>query len=163
MIGRIPYNGVNHFILVAIDHYSKWVETKHLKNKEAETIKDAIEELIIGKHGVPKTILSDCGLEFKNKHINELKMKYGFEWKYSSPEHHNTVGCVERVNQTLWIKLKKLTNYGETSWRSALEKATHAVNVSFNRAIGTSPFIFKFARSPEFEIDKSFDREPIRF
>jgi hypothetical protein len=162
-LGRIPHNGENHFVLVAIDHYSKWTETKHLKNKEGETIKNAIEELIINKHGIPKTILTDCGLEFNNRHINKLKTKYGFKWKYSSTEHHNTVGGVKRVNQTFWTKVKKLTNFGETSWKNALQKATHAVNISYNRAIGTSPFIFKYARSPEFMIDKDFGRESIKF
>jgi hypothetical protein len=62
LIGGISYNGVNNIILVEIDHYSKYVETKHLKIKEAEIFKDAIKELILGKHGVLKTILSDCDL-----------------------------------------------------------------------------------------------------
>jgi hypothetical protein len=64
LIGRIPTLGGNYFILMAQDHYSKWIETKVLSNKEGETVIKAIEEIIIAKHGVPLRILSDCGLEF---------------------------------------------------------------------------------------------------
>jgi hypothetical protein len=163
LIGRIPHLGGNCFILVAQDHYSKWVETKVLGNKEGETVTKAIEEIIIGKHGVPIRILSDCGLEFKNRHVSNLVQRHGLKWEYSSPEHHNTVGSVERVNQTLWSKIKKLTNFGESSWKNAVSKATLAVNISFNRAIGTSPHILVWAKSPELNVDLEFGRQPIRF
>ncbi|KAF9760999.1 Retrovirus-related Pol polyprotein from transposon [Nosema granulosis] len=94
LIGRIPDNKSNKFIVVAIDHYSKWVETKVISTKSGEKVSKAIEELIIQKHGIPKRILTDCGLEFKNTHISDLRIKYGIEWLHSSPEHHNTVGAL---------------------------------------------------------------------
>jgi hypothetical protein len=51
-------------------------------------------------------------------------------------------------------KLKKLTDFGRIPWESMLPKATFAVNISFNRSISTSPFIFKMKRLPFFTIDE---------
>lgn len=109
LIGIIPNsNGENYFIFVAIDHYSKSPETKFLKSKSAEEIVDAVHELIIVKHGIPERILSDNRLEFANRNIELLAKEYSFNWEYNSPYHRNTVGAVERANQTLMMKLKKV-------------------------------------------------------
>lgn len=57
-------------------------------------------------------------------------------------------------------KLRKLTNFGMISWVRKLKAATFAVNISFNRSIGTSPYFLKFGRQPQIDIDVDFDVEP---
>jgi hypothetical protein len=92
LIGRIvDKSNESKFILVAIDHYTKWIETAILKSKDGKSVANWVEKLIIKKHGVPAKILSDNGLEFSNQVITELKNKYNFEWAYCSPGHHKTV------------------------------------------------------------------------
>lgn len=120
------------------------------------TIATLIKKLILEKHGIPQTILTDNGKEFVNKFMNELSNKYQFTWKYSSPYHHKTMGCVERANQTIVGKLRKLCEFGKTSWKAKLEKATAAYNISFNRAINTSPLIMKYGKYPDLCVDKKF-------
>jgi hypothetical protein len=66
--------GNNKFIFIEICHYSKCVETNILTKKDATSTINAVEELIIKKHGIPKQILLDNGLEFVTK--NEV---YGRE------------------------------------------------------------------------------------
>lgn len=124
------------------------METKKIANKSAMAIRDAIEELIIQKHGISSRILTDNGLEFNNNPCWELAQRYNLSWKFSSPRHHETVGAVERANQTLTGILKKLTSFGTTDWGEELEKATFAYNISFHRAINTSPFILKYGKRP---------------
>jgi hypothetical protein len=140
---------------VAIDHHSKWIETRELKSKNMHSVAEAIEKIVISKHGVPERILSDNGLEFVNAVISALKVKHGFLWEYSSPGHHESVGAVERVNQTLLSKLRKLCGFGEREWDRYLQQATLAVNLSFNRSIQTSPFIFKTGRLPNLPVDEA--------
>ena len=143
LIGRIPHeNNENLFIVVAVDHFSKWMEAKIIKNKSAEEIEKAIKELIFEKHGIPKKILSDVGLEFNNRNIRKLASNNNFKWIFASPRHHQTVGAVERANQTLFELLKKLSNFGRNSWIELLEKAVNAYNFSYHRALKTSPYIF---------------------
>jgi hypothetical protein len=82
-----------------------------------------------------------------------LQEKYKFEWRFSSPYHHKTMGLVERANQTLWKKLRKMSNFGELNWERLLDKAVYATNISFNRSIGTSPWIFKKQEDPVLVVD----------
>lgn len=54
LIGRLETKSKqNKFIFVAIDHFTKWVESKVIVNKTAKAVKDAVEELIILMHGIP--------------------------------------------------------------------------------------------------------------
>lgn len=154
LMGRMYDSGRYSFIFVVIDHYSKWVETKTLTRKTGKEIIKAIEELIIRKHGIPEKTLTDNGLEFDNREVLALQEKYNFKWKFGSPYHHQTTGAVKRVNQTLRNKLKKLTNFGEQDWSLSLDKATLATNQSYNRAIGTSSYIFKYGKQLEMNIDR---------
>ncbi|KAF9762731.1 Retrovirus-related Pol polyprotein from transposon [Nosema granulosis] len=59
LIGPLIDGGRSKYILTAVDHYSKWLETKILENKNAATVVGAIEELILRRHGIPKRILTD--------------------------------------------------------------------------------------------------------
>ncbi|KAI4293446.1 hypothetical protein PAPHI01_2720, partial [Pancytospora philotis] len=155
LIGILPRTRTGKkFIFVAIDHYSKWLETKAIAAKTKEAAVQAITELIINKHGTPEKILTDCGLEFKNDYAKAFAERAGIRWIYASPSHHGTVGAVERANQTLFSKLRKLNNFSPKSWDSKLSAATAAVNASYNRSIGTCPFMIVKCMRPQLPIDE---------
>jgi hypothetical protein len=155
LLGRIPDDKANKFIFVAVNHFTKWVETRVLENKSSKEIVKAIEELIIAKHGTPKEILADCELEFKNKEVEILCLKNKIILSFSSPHHHQTIGSVERVNQTFMHNLKKLCGFGKVNWTSMVEKATLAVNLAYHRALGTSPYMLKYGATFITEFDKT--------
>lgn len=155
LVGRLPLTSRgNKYIIIMIDNYTKWVESKAIPDKSAATIIKAINEHIIRKHGLPKKIISDSGLEFKNRGVDEeFVSTLGIDWKFSSPEHHKTTGAAERVIQTLFGKLRKLCNFTHTNWDLKLSSATNGTNISFNRSIGTSPYILTKSLSPNLNID----------
>lgn len=155
-------SGAAKFILVSVDHYSKWVDAEILNAKDARTTHDALIK-IIKRNGSPEKILTDNGLEFRNQEIIKLKEKYGFQWIYSSAYHHKTVGAVERVNGILLQKLKKLNNFNPFNWEKNVKKAVNSVNLSYNRVLRTSPYIFKYGESYPFKIDKTFGIEQIKY
>ncbi|MGL4850984.1 MAG: reverse transcriptase domain-containing protein [Clostridium sp.] len=164
LIGRIAdSSGGNCFIFIAVDHYSKWVETKVINYKTGTAIVDAIQEKILDKHGIPARILTDNGLEFCNKEVKALADRNGISWGYSSPEHHQTVGAVERANQSLMNILKKVTEFGETSWKRQLDNATRCLNYAFNRSIGTSPYILKHNKLPTLPVDEELNQQDVTF
>ena len=57
------------------------------------------------------------------------------------------------MNQSLWKRIRKLSEFGNKQWECCVEEAVRAVNISFHRALGTSPFVFRFGRLPELPID----------
>ncbi|WUR04954.1 endonuclease [Vairimorpha necatrix] len=150
LIGRIcDTSGQNSFIFIAIDHYSKWVETAVINYKTGPTIMGLIQQLIIEKHGIPERILTDNGPEFINSDIKDLAEKNGIDWQYSKPEHHETVGAVERANQTSMKILNKITDFGRVSWKNKLPEATRCLNLK--------------NKLPMLSVDKALDKEEVTF
>jgi hypothetical protein len=139
LMGRIKSkDGTYKFIFFAVNNFSKLIETRVIKTKDMAAVKKCVEDLIIRKHGAPKTILSDNGCEFNNELVSKLAVTHGIEWKFCSPMHHKTVGNVERINRTLWNIIRKLSNFGAQRWEDVVEKATYALNISPTRSTGTA-------------------------
>ncbi len=57
----------NIYILVAIDHYSKWCETKAMATHGAKTTTEFLEDDVICRYGVPKFVLTNNGGEWTTK------------------------------------------------------------------------------------------------
>jgi hypothetical protein len=57
----------NRYILVAIDHYSKWCEAKAVADHGAKTAARFLEDEVICRYGVPKFVLTDNGGEWAAK------------------------------------------------------------------------------------------------
>jgi hypothetical protein len=63
--GPLPKTNLgNKYILVAIDHYSKWCEAKAVADHGAKTAARFLEDDIICRYGVPKFVLTDNGGEW---------------------------------------------------------------------------------------------------
>jgi hypothetical protein len=60
-------NSGNRYILVAIDHYFKWVEAKAIVEHEPWITVKFLEDKIICKFGIPKYNLADNGNEWVTK------------------------------------------------------------------------------------------------
>lgn len=60
---------------------------------------------------------------------------YKINWKYTSPHHPTSTGGVERLNQTLIGKLRKITDFGDSDWEDKLEKAVYGYLISYSRSI----------------------------
>jgi hypothetical protein len=54
----------NKYILMAIDHYSKWWEAKTIVDHGVKTTTKFLEDDIICRYGVPKFVLIDNGGEW---------------------------------------------------------------------------------------------------
>lgn len=68
LIGRIvDKKDGNKFILVCIDHFTKWVYARVLKRKSKEEVARALEDVLKQNKGHPSKIVSDNGREFKNR------------------------------------------------------------------------------------------------
>jgi hypothetical protein len=52
----------NKYILVAIDHYSKWCEAKAVADHGAKTAARFLEDEIICRYGVPRFVFTDMGV-----------------------------------------------------------------------------------------------------
>ena len=65
----------NKYIVVAVDHFTKWPEARAIKEATAKEVSTFIYEEIICRHGCPKKIITDRGTHFNNRMIEELMNK----------------------------------------------------------------------------------------
>lgn len=117
------------------------------------------KSLIVDKHGSPERILTDNGLEFNNNEFKLFCQDYRIQQCFNSPRHHETVGCIERANQSLLNKIRKLNNYEIRGWEKVVARAVYGLNISVNRAIGLSPFVLKYFKQPKFNSDIKYGKE----
>lgn len=68
-------HGESSFIFVAFNHLTKWIE-KVIRLRATISIKNAINSLVIEKHGIPKCILSDNGCKFINDLVQNFTKNY---------------------------------------------------------------------------------------
>ena len=63
------------YVLVTIDNFSKFGWTSPLKNKDAQTIKDSFENILISSKRKPNLIELDRGKEFYNNIFQDFLIK----------------------------------------------------------------------------------------
>ena len=106
-------NSSYKYILSIMDMFSKYAFLVPLTNKSGELVADALNTLfnypplhLDVPETVPKLILSDCGLEFKNYEVREACANREIGQIFSKPYH--PLGMIERFNQTIKRPIKKL-------------------------------------------------------
>ena len=126
------------YVLVIINNFSKFGWTIPLKNKNAQTIKDSFENILISSKRKPNLIESDRGKEFYNNifqdHLNKNNIKL-----YSRNSSYGAV-FAERFNRTIRELLKKVVfEHGDANWIDVLPTITKQYNNRIHTSTKLSP------------------------
>ncbi|CAM8959885.1 unnamed protein product [Rhodiola kirilowii] len=97
-MGPFPSSYGNQYILVTVDYVSKWVEAVASPTCDSKVVTKLFKKRIFPRFGVPRTVISDGGSHFKEKHFEALLRKYGVTHKVATPYHPPTSGQVEISN-----------------------------------------------------------------
>ena len=109
----LPQSNGNIGIVNLIDHLTKKLWTKVITNKRASTVRAFLDESFEDM-GLKKDqhypfvvyLRSDNGGEFVNREVAQICEEYGVESKQGPAYSPWVQGAVERVNQTIKIKVK---------------------------------------------------------
>ena len=123
----IESNGYK-YILTVIDHFTQWLETRPLRNKEAKEVARGIFSIYC-RQGAPVQIISDNGTEFTNKLYKELHEFYNCKLIFSSPYHPQTNGLVESSHKALKRSLIKTLDGKKRKMVRFLEEITFSLNI----------------------------------
>ena len=126
------------YVLVTIDNFSKYGWTVPLKNKNAQTIKDSFENILINSKRKPNLIESDRGKEFYNNIFQDFLNKNNIKL-YS---RNTSLGAVfaERFNRTMRDLLKKIVfEHGDGNWIDVLPTITKQYNYKIHSSTKLSP------------------------
>ena len=115
------------YVLVVIDNFSKFGWTIPLKNKNAQTIKDSFENILITPRKQPNLIESDRGKEFYNNIFQDFLNKNNIK-NYS---RNSSYGAVfdERFNESIRDLLKRpVFEKSDGNWIDVLPTITKQYN-----------------------------------
>ena len=96
----------NKYVLVCIEHFTKWVELIPLPSKSSAHVARAFLENIISRYGVPAVVLTDQGTEFQGE-FQSLLSKQQITHRVASKENPQADGLAERMVQTLKQTLRR--------------------------------------------------------
>ncbi|XP_027168141.1 uncharacterized protein LOC113768099 [Coffea eugenioides] len=111
VIGTIdpPASNGHRFILVAIEYFTKWVETESYKQVTKKVMTDFLKKHIICCFGVPETLITDNAKNLNNDMVDGLCEQFKIKHQNSTIYRPQMNGDVEAANKNLKKIIRKMT------------------------------------------------------
>ena len=159
LLGEISGNPDCRFILVATDSYSKLAEFIACKSKEAKEVAEKFWSYWCLRYGIPATILTDGGLEFRNSFMARLADHLGIERKSTTPYHPQCNSQAEVLNKTAARYIRSFLDHKTNDVLPYLAALRFSYNTARHKATGFSPYELVYHSKPRYPY---FDPEGVR-
>jgi hypothetical protein len=139
VMGPLPITkSGKRYIVIAVDHFTKWVELRAIESNDAQSIASFFYKDVICRHGVPEILTTDQGTEFINEFLAILTRTYHIRHIKTTTYHPQGNGQVERTNKTIKDILAKCTPRNG-DWSHYVHAAAYAVRVAKSASTNYSP------------------------
>ena len=105
-----PLVGGHKYIIMVVDHFTKWVEAMPTFNSKADTATCFFFNHVITHFGVPQQLVSYHSSHFKDIVWKNISAMLKFEHQYSSVYYPHGNGQVEAVNKILKTMLQRMVD-----------------------------------------------------
>ena len=105
-----PFRLYEHYYLLIIDYYFKFIVIETLKKLQSSTVINKCKK-VLSQFGTPKELVTDNGPEFSSHYFKSFSRTWDFEHQIIRPHFHQSNALVERTTQTIKRTLKKAKFY----------------------------------------------------
>ena len=146
LMGPLPKSYAGHeYVLVAVDHYTKWTEVFPLKAATGKVIACTIARQLFSRYGAPKVLLSDNGSQFTSKALQSICAHWGVQQLFITPYHPQT-NWVERVNRNLKSMMRAYVEDDHRTWDIHIAEFAFALNTAKHETTGVEPSMLMLKR-----------------
>lgn len=135
------------WIIVCIDHFTKWVELTAVTNIKSETVAEILHQLVT-RFGCPRRILTDRGAQFISRSIRDLCYILGLKKVFTSAYRPQSDGIAEAFMKVLGSQLSSLVEHKPKSWHLYLAQIAFAYRITPHPSTGETPFFLMYGYDP---------------
>ena len=129
----------NKYILVVMDHFTKWCEAFPTKDQKVSTVANCLISKVFSRFGPPLVLHSDQGSNFESIFMHEICNIMGIAKTRTTAYHPCGDGQVERQNRTLQDMLAHSVSNNADDWDIWLDLVLFAYNTSKHESTGFAP------------------------
>lgn len=146
LLGPYPRSKAgNTSLLVILDKFSKYTMLKPLHKATATNIVKYLVAEIFRVYGVPETILSDNGVQFRSKEFLSCLEKYGVT-HIRTATHSPQANASERVNRSVLAAIRAYIGKDQREWDGQLNAIGCALRTAVHNSTGYSPHYLVFGQ-----------------
>ena len=118
-----PSQEGNKFVVVAIEYFTRWIETKPLATITSELVKKFFWQNIICRFAVPRILTVDNGKKLDSDNFRDFYRSLGTTIAFASVYHLESNGAMERANRVVFSAISKtLFSLHKGKWVEELPK-----------------------------------------
>ncbi len=137
------YQG-SKYLLVCVDHLSRYVVLAPLKHKSAKSVAHALITHLFCPYSAPRVLLSDNGAKFRNTLLEEISQQFGVKQCFTVTYHPASNGLVESANRKIREVLRPVVGELLETWEDWLPQVAASINSSVCASTGQSPYFILF-------------------
>lgn len=135
----------NTFAIIVLDQFSKFVLLKAIRNATALEIVRYVEKEVFHLFGVPESITSDNGGQFRSNEFENLLTRYGVS-HIPTGNHSPQANASERVNRSILASVRSYIGDDHRNWDAELTSIASALRNNVHSSTGFSPHYLVFNR-----------------
>ncbi|GKV04134.1 hypothetical protein SLEP1_g16333 [Rubroshorea leprosula] len=128
------------YLVVAVDYFTKWIESKPLSTTTDKKIKEFLFNSILCRFGILKRIIVDNGPQFRIAALRSFCNDYGIELALASVYTPQSNGQAESANKIILRCLKACVLVAHSNWVHELNKVLWSCCTTPSLATGETPF-----------------------